>query len=682
MSALNPQTPGVYTVEKSSFPPAVGQVPTAIPAFIGYTEKAEKDGKSLTNTPVLIQSLSDYNELFGGAPAYEFPINQVPKPSAGPPAPDSYDFTIGAGFYKVGPAETNKYYMYNSLRMFYLNGGGPAYIVSVGSYIREKGTTLILLPERADLLNGLDLLPTIQFPKPTMILIPDGLALSKDDNTVLQQQMISQAGELIDRVAMLDVYDGYKGLDTDVISEFRNGVGVTFLSYAIAYYPWLQCSVVTSSEINFSNIFDPPAAVPNGAQKIADLVKGNPLIPKLQMLNGDLKTIRQHINSPTVTMKVGTADQDIPFPNWKSAYQGSAANTTVALVNDQTTVLAAMYDTIFKLANGQKVKDDGIEYTVNSKDFQNALNLLVNPNGTLATTMKIIKGVENVFGISNGKAGAGLATWKITGDIPVLIENPEAAKYDAYYGQMSTILNKCFGQLLKAIGAVTQTIETLVDQTNTALVASSKDYSNIMKAIAKQANILPPTGAMAGIYTLMDNTRGVWKAPANINIDAVVEPCVVINDSGQEGLNVDALAGKSINAIRSFFGRGPAIVWGARTLDGNSLDYRYVPVRRTLIMIEESVKNAAFSMVFEPNDANTWVSVDGMITNFLSGLWAQGALQGATPKDAFSVEVGLGKTMSALDILNGIMRVSVKLAIVRPAEFIIITYEQQMAKSG
>jgi hypothetical protein len=202
-----------------------------------------------------------------------------------------------------------------------------------------------------------------------------------------------------------------------------------------------------------------------------------------------------------------------------------------------------------------------------------------------------------------------------------------------------------------------------------------------MASVANKVNILPPGPAMAGIYTLVDNTFGVWNAPANINISAVNAPCVILNDDQQAGLNVDALAGKSVNAIRSFYGRGPAIVWGARTLDGNSLDYRYVPVRRTLIMIEQSVANAAFSFVFAPNDSTTWSSIVGMISNFLNNLWQSGGLQGSTPKDAYSVQCGLGQTMTSLDILNGIMRVAVKVAMIHPAEFIIITYEQQMAKS-
>ena len=104
-------------------------------------------------------------------------------------------------------------------------------------------------------------------------------------------------------------------------------------------------------------------------------------------------------------------------------------------------------------------------------------------------------------------------------------------------------------------------------------------------------------------------------------------------------------------------------------------------MRRLMIMLEQSVANAAFSMVFEPNDSSTWSMVESMISNFLHNLWSEGALQGSSPAAAYSVMVGLGKTMMPIDILNGIMRVQVKVAVVRPAEFIIITYEQEMPKS-
>jgi phage tail sheath protein FI len=98
-------------------------------------------------------------------------------------------------------------------------------------------------------------------------------------------------------------------------------------------------------------------------------------------------------------------------------------------------------------------------------------------------------------------------------------------------------------------------------------------------------------------------------------------------------------------------------------------------------MIEQSLKLASRAYVFEPNDANTWITVKSMFDNFLTNLWKQGALAGAVPEQAFSVAVGLGSTMTGNDILDGKMLITVKVAIVRPAEFIEITFQQQMQQS-
>ena len=213
-----------------------------------------------------------------------------------------------------------------------------------------------------------------------------------------------------------------------------------------------------------------------------------------------------------------------------------------------------------------------------------------------------------------------------------------------------------------------------------ALKANSPTYVALLTKVLAMANELPPSGAMAGIYTAVDNSRGVWKAPANVSVNMVNAPSVNVSSEMQQNLNVDVMAGKSINVIRSFPGIG-TLVWGARTLDGNSQDWRYVNVRRTLIMIEQSLKLAARAYVFEPNDSNTWVTVKSMMDNFLVNLWKQGALAGAAPEQAFSVSVGLGATMTGDDILDGKMLITVKVAIVRPAEFIVITFQQQMQQS-
>ena len=212
-----------------------------------------------------------------------------------------------------------------------------------------------------------------------------------------------------------------------------------------------------------------------------------------------------------------------------------------------------------------------------------------------------------------------------------------------------------------------------------ALRDRSPLYKSALMSIREWLNLLPPSAAMAGLYASVDNARGVWKAPANVSVNAVEGPSVVINGDEQEDLN-SPIDGKAVNAIRPFVGEG-TLVWGARTLDGHSLDWRYINVRRTAIMIEESIKLAARGYIFEPNDANTWSALKAALDDFLTGLWKQGALPGTNPEAAFDVQVGLGSTMTANDILEGILRVAVRVALVRPAEFIELTFQQQMQKS-
>lgn len=214
------------------------------------------------------------------------------------------------------------------------------------------------------------------------------------------------------------------------------------------------------------------------------------------------------------------------------------------------------------------------------------------------------------------------------------------------------------------------------EKADAALSNLSKSYQLLMNNVVTKLNLMPPSAAMAGIYTTVDNNEGVWIAPANVAVQSVISPAITIDSDTQEDLNVP-IDGKSISAIRAFTGRG-VLVWGARTLDGNSNDWRYINVRRTLIYIEQSIKDAAAAYVFAPNTPSTWIDVSSLISNFLTGLWKQGGLVGSKPEDAFSVTVGLGSTMTGDDILNGYMRVAVKVAVSHPAEFIDITFQQQM----
>jgi len=250
----------------------------------------------------------------------------------------------------------------------------------------------------------------------------------------------------------------------------------------------------------------------------------------------------------------------------------------------------------------------------------------------------------------------------------------------AYYPNLKTTFDFQYDDSDVDVVITTDGVPAGAVKLDTLFAAQRAVYYAAQGAIKKISPTLPPTPAMAGIYAKVDGSRGVWKAPANISVSGVYEVTDFITDAEQENMNVDVVAGKSVNAIRPFVGKG-ILVWGARTLDGNSNEWRYINVRRFFIMVEESCRKATGQFVFEPNDANTWVKVRAMIENYLTNLWRQGALAGAKPEHAFFVKVGLGQTMTAVDILEGRLIVEIGMAAVRPAEFIILRFMHKLQES-
>ncbi|ALN93733.1 MULTISPECIES: phage tail sheath family protein [Lysobacter] len=204
-------------------------------------------------------------------------------------------------------------------------------------------------------------------------------------------------------------------------------------------------------------------------------------------------------------------------------------------------------------------------------------------------------------------------------------------------------------------------------------------YGNARNELARFAVTLPPAAAVVGIYATVDRTRGVWKSPANESLASVFDLSVRIDQDLNDNMNVEP-SGKTINALRAFSGKG-FLIWGARTLAGNDNEWRYVSVRRFFNMVEESTRKTTEAFVFEPNAAGTWAKVKAMIENFLIIQWRDGALAGAKPNDAFYVNVGLGSTMTAQDILEGRMNVEIGMAVVRPAEFVVLRFSHKMQES-
>ena len=246
----------------------------------------------------------------------------------------------------------------------------------------------------------------------------------------------------------------------------------------------------------------------------------------------------------------------------------------------------------------------------------------------------------------------------------------------AYYPFLTTALSVSYSEEQVTVGSGTSS-EALND------ITSSKTalYNAAIAALSQERMVLPPSAALAGVYARVDRSTGVWKAPANVSLSSVIEPTERFTNLELDNFNVDATSGKSINIIRQFSGKG-TLVWGARTLDGNSNEWRYISVRRLFNTIEESIKKASAFAVFESNNSSTWLKVQKSIEGYLYQLWQKRALVGGTAEQAYFVNVGLGKSMSEQDVLEGRMNVEIGVSAVRPAEFIILKFSHKLQQAA
>ncbi|HMZ53977.1 MAG TPA: phage tail sheath C-terminal domain-containing protein [Nitrospira sp.] len=469
------KTPGVYVEEIPKLPPSIAQVETAIPAFIGYTEKAKDSrGLDLTNEPKRITSLLEYERFFGGAQPETGIVVEINENSA------SKTFEVNG---RISDSQRKKFLMYYALQLFFSNGGGPCWIVSVGNYESTGGEIV-----QVDLLAGLR--ATERVNEITLYVFPDARGLTTASD--------------------------YYGLYTEAI----------------------DLCVKLQDRFTVADIWHDPALPPDD-------------------WFANIEAMRNGLPSEVERIKYGASY----FPE-------------------------------------------------------------------LETTLDFWYGGEGV-------------------------------------GDSRVTVNHAGGD-----GSLSGTLEELRTKNNAL-------YFRARAAIRNIPCVMPPSPAMVGVYARVDVSRGVWKAPANVGVNSVIRPTIILTDEDQSRLNVDTVAGKSVNVIRAFTGRG-IIVWGARTLAGNDNEWRYVPVRRFFNMVEESAKNASAQFVFEPNNRNTWTRVRSMIENFLTLQWRAGALIGTTTEEAYYVRVGLNETMDEFDIFEGRMIVEIGMAVVRPAEFIILQFSHKM----
>lgn len=567
------KTPGVYIQEISTLPASIVPVATAIPAFVGYTRSRIRNGATFgVNIPTRVTSYLEYLQIFGESfhELYTVTITDGPV------------ITI------TDPTEFSQYLMTYQVYLYFANGGGPCWIVSVGDFVATPTGDDI---DVADLLAGLGVLE--EEDEPTLLVVPEAVHLSDINRKSLHDQMLSQCAKLQDRFAIFDAlhYDGNTVVEDG--EDFRAEVGSSNLKYGASYYPGMKSILYRNFNENSLTIQDNRGGVGAGP------LQGIPLAQVNTGQDFAFATIRITTNAnvagDSFTIGANTFTEGVEF-----ALAAGPATTADALYVAINTAADPLYT----------AQRDGDTITLTATapaDGGATIPLTYNDNGDGGAVI----------------SGAGTFSW--------------VAPDKTLYYDILAILQ---GKLLE----------------------------------------LYPSASVAGVYARVDSQRGVWKAPANVDVRSILRPSIPVSNEEQETLNIDATSGKSINVIRFFSGKGN-LVWGARTLAGNDNEWRYVPVRRLYIFVEESVKKATEFVVFEPNDANTWLRVKTMIENFLSNLWRDGALAGAKPEQAFFVKVGLGQTMTALDILEGRMNVEIGLAAVRPAEFIILKFSHKLQES-
>ena len=647
------RTPDVYIEEISVFPPSVAEVETAIPAFVGYTAiDTLITAGDLVKSPRRIKSLLEYEAYFGKGPIYTVTQANIDE----------------AGNFLTAEI-SNSYFMYDSLRLFYDNGGGDCYIVSTGAY-KTIGSPV----DREELKAGVQAVAKVD--EPTILLFPDAATLSADDLAAVQQEALKQCGELKDRVAVLDL----RQTDPNGAS-FRDKLGINNLKYGAAYTPWLKLNY--NKSVGYGQVKD--KVFKNGIQvPLKDLTTEPQLLAALAAL--DELTADSTALAAAVSAHAGAGETlSSAFAKKLATYKAKAAPVPadVALLFEYVFGIAKVVDGFVDaspLSNAKLVTDIN---TMIAGTLAPAFSSLIALEKEMAADIVTAGGVYTVewdqntppataawAGLFGGGAGTPAAS---TG-------NTEGVTVPAVMGSALPGLQKGFAAASGAIAGIVSAIANYRGLNEQTLFENFLPYRNVIKGIGSTLTLCPPSGAIAGIYAMVDNQRGVWKAPANVSLNGVIAPAASFTASETDALNVDATGGKSINAIRAFVGKG-TLVWGARTLAGNDNEWRYISVRRFFNMVEESVKKSTYWAVFEPNDANTWVKVRGMIENYLTQKWREGALAGAAPKDAFFVRCGLGVTMSAQDILEGRMNVEIGMAVVRPAEFIILKFSHKLQTS-
>lgn len=497
-------------------------------------------------------------------------------------------------------------------------------------------------------------------------IIPDFKANYNDGTSIKSTGFLLKSTSIPDENSNFNLYWALKAF-------FDNGGSDCFVVSAGSYYltsgspPTSAPAAGSTPMLNTIHSGDLMAGI-----DAAGLIKGPTMtvVPEACLLaTSDGATISpasgygdvvQHMLSQASVLQDRVAIIDPPGVTLANT-KGLLASAQTGLSNSIAAAIAsASYGAVYAPAiNASVISPDNILYTniagaAGSDENKTINNILTTQAGELYQY-----GPDGKTGGQLGSVQAAIAT-----AFPV---TPPAITGDSPYSTDAT------GYPAKA---ATQSLADWQLSLDNFLLNTLPVFKQIETLIAASMNVLPASGFAAGVWAASDARNGVWNAPANIALSAAVSPYYVMTDEEQAGYNVP-VNGQAINIIRAQPARGN-VVWGARTFDGNSNDYRYIQVRRTLIYIEQSIQQALEPYVFAANDSLTWSTVSAAISSFLTDLWQRGGLMGDKPSNAFTVSVGLGSTMTAQNVLDGYMIVAVTLQLIHPAEFIELTFTQTM----
>jgi phage tail sheath protein FI len=621
------QTPGVYITERENFPAFVGGVSTAIPAFIGCTEIANLH-------PVRIKTMFEFESNFGASFSPIFNESNDPN----------------------HPVVPNKrFFLYDTLDLYFRNGGGPCYIISAGTFALTDSSnienTLNAALGKVDVLDEVTLLimPDLHFQYNNGSNVISYLSGSGSYN-MLSSALISKCASLKDKFTLLDYLQPHT--TSQEIRSWINPSG-NELKYGALYFPWLRNARPIEVSYNQITLTQPTGSVQETA---------------MNNLLADIARMDTRFGGPQTLAALNQAF--------------TSKSMDVSNKTKLTDVFRFLYQLVTGLDDNLLITDPELNAyrnaMVTNNNFTNEVKNLFWFSKTLIEGSMLSSGFPTVAITPNDTwISSAFGTYSSYND---LIRDYRNLRY-TYPNPISNqdiirdLLSDTFVKIKTIFAAISNFYEMARTRETTLenqLFFHDPAYSKFKDAVINHQKEIPSQGAIAGLYCKNDRERGVWKSPANITVQGIEKPLFEVSNTEQDHLNVDIVSGKSINVIRTFTGKG-ALVWGARTLDGNSNEWRYIAIRRFFSFAEESIKKTMENFVFESNNALTWVKIKATITSFLVDQWKSGALVGNTMNEAFFVNIG-ENTTSPTEILNGIINVQIGMAVARPAEFIILEF--------